>query len=55
MDFTARLAWSVTKYVTYQLRKMTPLHVVLGFVIDEKGTNNLISIYLNRKGCQCIG
>ena len=39
-----------TKYVTYQLRKMTPLHVVLGFVIDEKGTNNLISIYTNRKG-----
>ena len=34
---------------------MTPLHVVLQFVIEEKGTNNLTSLYMNRTDCPCIG
>ena len=34
---------------------MTLLHVVLGFVIEAKVTNNFISIYTNRTGFQCIG
>ena len=31
---------------------MTLLHAVLGFIIEA---NNLISIYMNRTGCPCIG
>ena len=34
---------------------MTPLQVVLGFVIEAKGTNNFISLYVNRTGFPCIG
>ena len=34
---------------------MTLLHVVLGFVIEAKGTNNFISLYMNTAGFQCIG
>ena len=28
---------------------------MLGFVIEAKGTNNFISLYMNRTGFQCIG
>ena len=35
--------------------KITPFHVVLRSVFEEKGTNNLISLYTNRTGCPCIG
>ena len=34
---------------------MTLLHVVLGFVIEAKGTNNFINLYMNRTGFLYIG
>ena len=34
---------------------MTLLHVVLRFVIESKGTNNFINLYMNRTGFLCIG
>ena len=34
---------------------MILLHVVLGFVIEGKGRNNFISLYMNRTGFPCIG
>ena len=33
---------------------MILLHVVLGFVIEAIGTNNFISLYMNRTGFPCI-